>query len=176
MSDSLNLQGESASADNSAEIEQLVLWLESAESDVKTLTEEEKTNRRMNSAVFPITVKGFERAFCKVTRSYNPETDKTRLSVSTFAYNVRERLNMHKKSLSVAANGHYIYTHNESPANGVIIANWLVRNAMTPREMSVIESVIRKVNNVAFPLWGTNAASAYLESLRQTPVERTFSA
>lgn len=144
-------------------------WLETDESFKAVVSEESKVERKMNLSTFPITIKGFTKAFAKVQRKYNPAKGTTTLTLSTLAYNDdNDKVSTQRKTLSVSANGDTTW-HITSPSNnGVILARWTVKRAMNSIELGVIENTIRKVNSTDYPLWGMNAAKEYAESLRGT--------
>jgi hypothetical protein len=158
-------------------IDLLQSWLDSDESNTKTVSESERLERENNTAVFPITVKGFGKAFAKLTRRYNANRDVTRVTLTSFAYDAEnKRVSMGKRSLSLVANGNKAWQYGDT-LTSIVADNWRVGNqAMSPKEIAVIVAAVRKANSPAYHLWGKNAARDYIAANRSAKTEATYTA
>lgn len=127
-----------------------------------------------NRTIYPIALKGFDKAFAEVTRRYNPKNDRTTLSLRTIGIDGNKRVRTGKMTLSLWSKGDSCWRfHGDSESTGIIAAWYLPARGLSPDMARLMESTIRKVNNPDYPLWGKNYLADYVKSLRGIASEPT---
>lgn len=137
-------------------------YYNSPESD-KPDTTAKRAESRNNKHVYRIHVNGFKHAFVEVTRSYNPEKNLTTARTRLIAYDGKETVTTHKKTLTLVSDGDNVWHYGTPEHATTIVAGWYPDKLRTTREIATVLESVKRANSGN---WGKNAVRDYLDSLR----------